>query len=88
MSREDLAVDNSRFLNELHTLHATPNEDSARAVLSAILLTGGFTVDAVCSFMLLYMKVVKQHTKAVAKLSEGVVLNIFLDGVEPKLMCK
>ena len=79
-SGEDLAADDGRFLNELRALHAAPDEDSARAALSAISLTGGFTVDAVCSFV--------QHAKAVAKLGEGVVLDIFLDGVEPKLIRK
>ena len=87
-SGEDLAADDDRFPDELRTLHAAPDEDSARAALSAISLTGGFTVDAICSFVLAYTKVVKQHAKAVAKLSDEAVLSIFLDGVEPKLMRK
>ena len=85
-SGKDLAADDDRFLDELRALHAAPDEDSARAALSAISLTGGFTVDAVCSFVLAYTKAVKQHAKAVAKLGDEAVLDIFLDGVEPKLM--
>ena len=74
------------FLKELRAVHAMPGEDSAKAALSAILLTGGFTVSTVCSFVLAYMKAVTQHAKAAGKLSEGAVLGIFLDSVEPKLM--
>ena len=87
-SGEDLAADDDRFLNELRALHATPDKDSARAARSAISLMGGFTVDAVCSFVLAYTKAVKQHAKAVAKLGDRVVLGIFLDGVESELMRK
>ena len=87
-SGEDLAADDDRFLKELRAVHAAPDEDSARAALSAISLTGGFTVDAVCSFVLAYTKAVTQHAKAVGKLGDEAVLDIFLDGVEPKLMRK
>ena len=87
-SGSDLAADDHRFLKALHAVHAAPDEDSARAALSAILLTGGFTVEAVCSFVLAYTKAVTQHAKAVGKLGDGTVLDIFLDGVEPKLMRK
>ena len=54
----------------------------------AILLMGGCTVEAVCSFALVYTKAVTQHAKAVDKLGDGAVLGIFLDGVEPKLVRK
>jgi hypothetical protein len=81
-----LAADDDRFLKELRAVHAMPDEDSARAALSAISLAGGFTVDAVCSFVLAYTKAVTQHAKAVGKLGDEAVLDIFLDGVEPKLM--
>ena len=87
-SGEDLAGDDDRFLKELRAVHAAPDEDSARAALSAISLTGSFTVDAVCSFVLAYTKAVTQHAKAVGKLGDEAVLDIFLDGVEPKLMRK
>ena len=87
-SGSDLGADDNRFLKELRAVHAAPDEDSARAALSAISLPGGFPVEAVCSFMLAYTKAVTQHAKAVDKLGDGAVLDIFLESVEPKLMRK
>ena len=87
-SGSDVAADDDRFLKELRAVHAAPDEDSVRATLPAISLTGGFTVEAVCSFVLAYTKAVTQHAKAVDKLGDGAVLDIFLDGVELKLMRK
>ena len=82
----DLAADDDRFLKELRAVHAMPDEDSARAALSAISLAGGFTVHAVCSFILTYTKAVTQHAKEIDKLGDRAVLDIFLDSMEPKLM--
>ena len=85
---EELAADDGRFLNELRAIYAAPNEDSARAVLSAISLGSDFTVDAVCKFVLKFTKATTQHATAVAKLGEKTVRGIFLDGVEPEVMRK
>ena len=78
----DLTADDERLMKELRAVYAAPGEDSARAALSAISLTRGFTVEAVCSFVLAYTKAATQHAKAVDKLGDSAVLDVFLDSVD------
>ena len=71
-------ADDERFMRELRALYSAPDADSARAVLSAVTLSGELRIDSVTKYVLEFTKAVAAHQVAATALGEGSVKDIFL----------
>ena len=79
-------ADDERFMRELRALYSAPDADSARAVLSAVTLSGELRIDSVTKYVLEFTKAVAAHQVAATALGEGSVKDIFLRGIEQKVV--